>query len=383
MSKMEMIGQRAYIKRKECHKMTQPKKEVQALYCRHCGLRTTNLKAVHCQKCGRTRFSTTPVTPFTATTPIVLLAIALLLVAAIAIILPGLIGWQWTTPIMVGLALIIIGTAFWVVFECVKNHPQWAKVCTIVLYSVGVFVVVAALAIFGSTIAANAIQTPAATATANVTATAEPTPTPTATETLAPTASPSPTSSPTVTPEPTTVVSLPTTPAIFASVNGKDYGNVGIFLDTNLGKRMTFTCRSILIPNKEWNDTLTKDELTKVEETWVDVKVDVPEGMTAVLFAGGLEQGTNRYENGVLMTLDPGHYEFKLRNGEIVNWYPSQDEYRVNDFKRIIDQVRHGNFDIKSKLDMFVSTADLFSQIPDDLVRKYNIQIVPDLDPSK
>ncbi|MFA6361314.1 MAG: hypothetical protein WCX33_00705 [Candidatus Shapirobacteria bacterium] len=208
------------------------------------------------------------------------------------------------------------------------------------------------------------------------------TPATTAATTIAPTTTPTPTVTPTATPTPTptpTEAPLPTNPAILASLDGKTFSNQGEYLNTNLGERMTFTNRKIVVPNKEWNETLSKNELTKVEQTWVDIQLDVPEGMTAIIFAGGLEQGINRYENGILMTLTSGHYEFSIRNGEIVLWYPLQETYQANDIDRIVDQIRNGNFDIKSELEFFGVTADLLSSIPDDLVKERNIQIISDL----
>jgi hypothetical protein len=229
-------------------------------------------------------------------------------------------------------------------------------------------------------VATTAASTVAPTATAI--ATLEPTVAPTATPvaTLTPTTTPEPTPSPTATITPVPTVSVPTTPAIFAKIGDKNFGDQGEHLDTVLGKRITFTNRKVIVPAKAWNQTLSKAELKLVETTWVNMIVDVPQGMLAVVFAGGVEQGINLYNNGVLITLTPGHYEFKLRNGEIVIWYPNQGTYQKNDLARIISQIKNGNFDIKSELSFFGVTTDLFSQIPDDLVRKDKIQIINDLD---
>lgn len=171
---------------------------------------------------------------------------------------------------------------------------------------------------------------------------------------------------------------LPMTPAIYASL-GTEFSDQGEYLDTYLGERTTFTCRKVVIPYKAWNETLNPTELKLVETTWVSMKVDIPQGMNAVVFGTELKQGAIHYKNGALLTLSPGHYEFSIKNGEIVVWYPSQETYQANDLIRIIEQIRNGNFDIKSKLEFFGVSADLFSSIPDDLILERNVQIIPTL----
>lgn len=170
------------------------------------------------------------------------------------------------------------------------------------------------------------------------------------------------------------------TPSIKA---GKDAAatEFGEFLDTNLGKRMTFTSRKVVVPAKAWNDPLTPEELKSVEQTWLVIQVCVPEGTTGVIFAGGVEQGVNRYETGALLSLKPGMYEFRMRNGELVIWYPGQETFSQKDLERIFDQIRTGNFDIHSPLAFFATTADLFAKVPQDLVKERNVQIAPSLDP--
>jgi len=204
---------------------------------------------------------------------------------------------------------------------------------------------------------------------------AEPTPAPTEMPTEAPT-------------EPVATTEAPApaaiscdTPSIKAGLNAADI-EYGEYLDTVLGKRMTFTSRRLLVPNKAWNDPLTSGELKTVEETWQYLQVCIPDEMFGRIFASGFEQGTTRYESGVLMTLEPGMYEFNLLNGEIVLWYPEQDKFEQNDLVRIFDQIRNGNFDIHSELAFFATTTDLLPKIPADLVQKNNVQIVPSLNPT-
>jgi len=214
----------------------------------------------------------------------------------------------------------------------------------------------------------------------------EPTPSPTA-EQPAPTAvAPANTpASPTAVPEITAATPIPapvscTTPSIKAGETAAET-EYGEYLDTTLGKRMTFTSRKVIVPAKAWNDPLSESELKSVEQTWLFVNVCVPEGMFGRVFAGGYEQGLNRFENGVLMTLQPGVYEFKIRNGEIVDTGLQQDEFAAKDLDRIVEQIKNGNFDIKNALAFFGVTADILPKIPSELVKERNVQIVSAPDP--
>jgi len=202
---------------------------------------------------------------------------------------------------------------------------------------------------------------------------------PTEVPALLPTPVVEPTQIPVIEPTAIPVVILPINP----SIEGK-LGTItqqGEYLDTILGKRITFTCRKIVVPDKAWNEELSLKELKSIETTWVDFTISVPEGMFARIFAGGIRQGTNIYNEGVLINLKPGTYEFSLRNGEIVLWYPKQDKFEQDDLVRIFDQIRNGNFDIHSELAFFATTTDLLSTIPADLVQKNKIEIVPALEP--
>ncbi len=165
------------------------------------------------------------------------------------------------------------------------------------------------------------------------------------------------------------------TPSIMASLDGINFQEMGLYLNTELGERMTYTSRSFLIPEKEWNVALTSEELKTVEETWQFVQVCVPDTTFARIFSGGFEQKLTHQDKGVLITLQPGYYEFKLRNGEIVLWYPNQDSFADEDLTRIIEQIKSGNFDIKSELMLFGVTLDLVEKIPPD----FNVQTIPDV----
>jgi hypothetical protein len=172
------------------------------------------------------------------------------------------------------------------------------------------------------------------------------------------------------------------TPSIkaFAVLNDKTMTAEGEYLDTNLGRRMTFTSRRLLI-EKEWNVALSAEELKTVETTWQKVQVCVPEGLTAVIFTGGFEQDVDRYETGALLSLKTGLYEFNMRNGEVVIWYPGQETFAQDDLNRIVEQIKFGNFDIHSELAFFGVTSDILPKIPAELVKELNVQIIPFADP--
>lgn len=230
--------------------------------------------------------------------------------------------------------------------------------------------------------ATNAALQKTLTASTSISPTLAPTQAPVVQPTLAPepTKAPEPTSLPTLAPTAMPVAVSCDTPSIKAGLQKADT-EFGEFLDTTLGKRMTFTSRKVVVPTKAWNVALTADELKSVETTVLYMQICVPEGMSGTIFSGGFEQKLNRYENGVLMTLKPGLYEFKIRNAEVVLWYPGQDSFAAKDLDRIIAQIRVGNFDIKSPLAFFGVTTDLLPKIPDDLAKERNVQIIPFAEP--
>ena len=163
---------------------------------------------------------------------------------------------------------------------------------------------------------------------------------------------------------------------IQARIKSKSFSDQGEYLNTYLGERTSFTCRRLVVPQKAWNEPLTPAELKRVETTWVDMSVNIPENMTGVIFAHGLRQGDQKYNHGVLMTLTSGHYQFKIRNGEVVIWHPHQEIFQTLDLhQRIFEEIRHGNFDINHRLDLFQVSPDLASQIPSDLIDSSNIGI--------
>ena len=249
-------------------------------------------------------------------------------------------------------------------FQIPPKEGKMSKKTFLSVFSMLGFLTLVGFALFGvaSLVNANAALVAPTTPASTVSITEPPVVTTKATEAPAPIATPI----------------ICETPFIDASLNsGATWESKGIFLDTELGKRMTYTSRSLLVPEKEWNEVLTDSELKKVETVWQKVAVCVPQGTMGRIFTHGFEQGVVRYENGVLMTLKPGLYKFNLRNGEIVLWYPQQDEFAAKDLVRIVEQIKVGNFDIKGKLAFFGVTADILPSIPVELVKERNVQIVP------
>lgn len=154
--------------------------------------------------------------------------------------------------------------------------------------------------------------------------------------------------------QPATVITYPTEPVIWAKYKGQ-MTNFGIYFDrTNpIGERISYTNRNLLIPNKAWNEPLTPAELRKIETTWVPVDIDLPEGASLVIFAGGLRQNGKVIGNdGIYVDVNqPGFYRnLEIRNGEAVIWF--NDQNKAADWERIKVQVQSGNFDIRHSLEL-------------------------------
>lgn len=160
--------------------------------------------------------------------------------------------------------------------------------------------------------------------------------------------------------------------------DGKTWLDAGIDLETeevyDIGDRVTFTARSILVPNKEYNEELSNLELKKVETTWLKVRLNACE-TKAVVFTHDIELGDLKFDEGVLFELGTGYQEFNLRNGEIILWF--DQEHQDKDItKRIVEEIRKGNFDIKSKLD-FAVTDNLKDILPADILEGVQIVLIP------
>ena len=93
--------------------------------------------------------------------------------------------------------------------------------------------------------------------------------------------------------------------------------------------------------------------------------------MNAVIFSGGIQQAKKSYTEGVLVMLDKsGSYSFRILNGEIVIWYPNQDENQYTDLLRILNQVASGNNDTKRRLKLQAISSNLLSSIPNIYINK-------------
>lgn len=159
-------------------------------------------------------------------------------------------------------------------------------------------------------------------------------------------------------------------PQIRASINkGSTYTDVGLYLNDDIGERMTFTCRSILVPDKSWDEELSEAELKRIATKWVDVIIELPNGMDAVIFCGGVKQDKKSFTEGVLVKLEEaGTYTFSVLNGEIVIWYNDQESNEQVDLLRILNQVSYGNGDTHRKLKLQVISPNLLSSIPSGFV---------------
>jgi len=147
---------------------------------------------------------------------------------------------------------------------------------------------------------------------------------------------------------------VPTEAVIYAQYKGV-MTNFGIYFDraNPIGERITYTNRNLLVPDKAWNDPLTQVELRLVETTWVPIEVDLPQGASLVIFAGGLKQdGKIISNNGIYLdTKTAGFYRnLEIRNGEAVIWF--NDQNKAADWERIKTQVQNGNFDIRHDLQL-------------------------------
>lgn len=152
------------------------------------------------------------------------------------------------------------------------------------------------------------------------------------------------------------------------SVDGKNWTKANE-LTGDYGHRVAFTCAQALFPNATWDYKYSGDDWKKIENTWVDVQVSVPNGAIARVWCFSWKQGTQIHDGGYLMELSEGYYEFSIKNGEAQNWDPD-DSYFSIDLNRIFTQVRDGNVNVKNALAFSSITTNLKDKVPSDL--KYN-----------
>ncbi len=150
------------------------------------------------------------------------------------------------------------------------------------------------------------------------------------------------------------------------SIDGEVWVNAPEYIG-DYGHRVAFQCSSALFPNAPWNYKFSDPEWKKIESTWIKVQVLVPENTISRIWAYSWKQGGNTYNGGYLLELDPGYYDFTIKNGEIQNW-PKSEPFSVVDLTRIFQQKRDGNVNIKNPLAFTGITANLVERIPNDLV---------------
>lgn len=132
------------------------------------------------------------------------------------------------------------------------------------------------------------------------------------------------------------------------------------------GHRIWFTCATALFPAAPYDYEYTDSDWKKIEDTWISVQVLVPEGTIARVWAYAWRQNGENYSGGYLMELDPGYYEFAIKNGEIQNW-PISDSFCEVDLGRIFDQKRSGNANVENTLAFTGITSNLEDRVPTDL----------------
>ena len=153
---------------------------------------------------------------------------------------------------------------------------------------------------------------------------------------------------------------------IKSSIDDKVWVNAPEYIG-DYGHRVAFQCSSALFPNAPWNYKFSDPDWKKIESTWIKVQVLVPEKTVSRVQAYSWKQGDNTYNGGYLLELDPGYYEFSIKNGEIQNW-PVTEKFCAVDLQRIFTQKRNGNINVKNALAFTGITANLVDSIPNDLV---------------
>lgn len=150
------------------------------------------------------------------------------------------------------------------------------------------------------------------------------------------------------------------------SIDSKTWVNAPEYIG-DYGHRVAFQCSSALFPNAPWNYKFTNSDWKKIESTWIQVQVLVPDGTVSRIWAYAWKQGDHTYEGGYLFELGKGYYEFSIKNGEIQNW-PETEPFCAVDLQRIFTQKRTGNVNVEHALAFTGITANLQSRIPSDLI---------------
>lgn len=151
----------------------------------------------------------------------------------------------------------------------------------------------------------------------------------------------------------------------FSLDNGKSWKRAEEW-DDDYGNRIWFSCAKALFPKSTWNTEFSDAQKKKFETTWIKVRVLVPDGTFSRVYCHDWKQSGTTYENGFVMELDPGFYEFVIKNGEIQNWEIGAGGAAV-DLDRIWENIRNGNINHERQLDLAGITINLASELPTDL----------------
>lgn len=152
------------------------------------------------------------------------------------------------------------------------------------------------------------------------------------------------------------------------SINGKTWQKAPEFIG-DYGHRVAFTCAQALFPAAPYDYEYTDADWKKIEDSWIQVQVLVPEGTIARVWCYSWKQGNRTYDGGYLLELDPGYYEFSVKNGEVQSWSEGES-FAAVDLNRIFQQKRDGNANVEHALAFAGITSNLKDRVPDDL--KYN-----------
>ncbi len=151
----------------------------------------------------------------------------------------------------------------------------------------------------------------------------------------------------------------------FSLNNGKTWQRAAE-LNDDYGHRIWFTCSEALYPESNWDTHFTDKQNTKIDSTWIKVRVFVPDGTFSRVYCHDWKQSGETHENGFVMELDSGLYEFTIKNGEIQNWEVGANGAAV-DLDRIWQQVQNGNKNHEHQLDLAGITKNLSSELPTEL----------------
>lgn len=151
-------------------------------------------------------------------------------------------------------------------------------------------------------------------------------------------------------------------------VNSVEYG-------TNFTDRLTFTNGEILTGHTA---PYAGEELTKIQTTWVEYNVEVPEGAAyAVAFAYSVKIDGKEYQPGAIIMLPTsgGIVKVNLLDGELIFW---RDFQAMHDdiSNRISTEIANGNLSIDGPLAFSYCSQEFSGYVPRDLLDARKVTLV-------